>query len=220
MRLELEITHRCNKNCELCDHRIATSDYDYLVPEQYWQILKGVKPGDFDSVLLIGGEPLMHPQFVDLAWRVMGDFQYADHIQVATNGGLLTEVPQDLLVLLEWIVQEYPGWNDAMVTKFGWRDNVTVRPHREFWDPYDDPDLDEETARWVADHCQRQVRVVGTKLYRCCLSEGVERYYQTDPVHAEFSENWRQDWENLPVWKACAHCFRAREALAARGEGA
>ena len=30
MRLELEITHRCNKNCPLCDHRIASSDYDYL----------------------------------------------------------------------------------------------------------------------------------------------------------------------------------------------
>jgi len=219
MRLELEITHRCNKNCPNCDHRIATSDYDYLVPEQYRQIRNSVQPWDFDSVLLIGGEPLMHPLFVELVWQVMADF--GQHIvQVATNGKLLPRIKQGELMRLKWIIQEYPGWNDEVVAQFRHEPNVTVRPHRPFWDPYDDPDLDEETARRVAKACQRQVRVVGTRLYRCCLSEGVERYYQTDPVHVEFSENWRQDWENLPVWKACQHCFRAREALAAMGEGA
>ena len=214
MRLELEITHRCNKNCPLCDHRIASSDYDYMTDEQYWQIVGSIHRGDFDAVLLIGGEPLMHPKFGHFVWRAMTDF--GPPVQVATNGRLIYEVSIALFKQLEWIIQEYPGWNDDVVEDFQGLPNVTVRPHREFWDPYDDPDLDEETARWVADHCQRQVRVVGTGLYRCCLSEGVERYYQTDPAHVEFSETWRQDWEALPVWHACAHCFRARETLKGR----
>jgi len=208
MRLELEITHRCNKMCKLCDHRITSSPYDYLSWGQFAAIMEAAGD-DFDRALLIGGEPLVHPSFATLAWAALERW---GRVQVATNGKLLPRTAYydpALFEALEWVVQQYPGWNDGAVTQFGQKPNVTVRPYREFWDPYVDPNFDEEMARRVAAECLHQVRLVGTRLYRCCLSESVERYYQTDPVHVEFSENWRQDWEALPVWKACAHCFRA-----------
>lgn len=212
MRLEMEITHRCNKNCELCDHRIATSPYDYLTWRQFGAIVKAAG-GDFDRVLLIGGEPLVHPFFQSLAWEALERW---DRVRVATNGKLLPRLAYHEPVLFDallWTVQQYPGWNDETVIELGYLPNVKVRPYREFWNPYVDPKLDEETARQVAEECLHQVRLVGTKLYRCCLSEGVERYYQTEPVHVEFSKGWHQDWEALPVWKACQHCFRAWDTI-------
>lgn len=208
MRLELEITHRCNKMCRLCDHRIATSPYDHLTWGQYRRI-RDAAGSDFEKVLFIGGEPLMHPYFDTLAWEALDDI---GPVRVATNGKLLPQVAWQNPALfgeLAWTVQHYPRWNDDVVAEFGRYANVTVRPWRGFWDPYQDPGLDEDMARWVAGQCLRQVRLVGTRLYRCCLSESIERHYQTGPVHVEFTENWRADWEALPVWRACQHCFRA-----------
>lgn len=207
--LQFEITHLCNKMCPLCDHRIQHSGYTYLTMEQYRHIVSCVGRRDrIRSIMVVGGEPLCHPFFERLAWEMLGDFPQAD-IRVLTNGALLPEVSGRLFERLRFVVQAYPGFNDAVVERCRALRNVKVQEPLEFGDPYVDPQLDAEAAKSLRLGCNYQVRIVGTKLYACCLAEGIERYYGTEPVHVEFDENWIANWYALPTWKACQHCYVA-----------
>jgi len=207
MRLEFEITHQCNKNCQLCDHRIRGSNYQM----SYGDMRYGVDVAELtrpDSVLVTGGEPLIHPEFgrmVEMLHAALPDMP----VVVMSNGALLDTVAPELMESLHWEVTEYPGFNDAQVDRYRERENVTIKRARGFWNPYRDPDLDEAKARAVRAKCIRQARVLGRRLYGCCLSEGIERYYRTDAAHVEFDENWRENMGRIPTWRACQHCFRA-----------
>lgn len=208
--LQLEITHLCNKHCLLCDHRLRASDYKYLTKEEYRYLASCIKPGDFDSVQFIGGEPLCHPHFdwlVDQVTRDFGD----ELIKVITNGLLLPRLSDRILKRLHVFISPYPGFNDDIVAEFRSRDNVLIRDQMCFWNPYRDPNLSDSVAKQIQALCNKlgDVRVVGTKLYGCMLAEPTERYYHTDPVHVEFTKSWREDWLSLPTWKACQHCFAA-----------
>lgn len=209
--LQLEITHLCNKRCLLCDHRIRYSNYMFLKKEQYRYIASCIEPGDFRTVQFIGGEPLCHPHFEWLVDQVTHDFGDRWRIRMITNGLFLHRVSERVLDRLEISISHYPGFNDEIVERFRGREHILIRPPKEFWNPYRDPNLTEEVAKQVrASHNpEGNVRVVGTKLYGCCLAEPTERYYHTDPVHVQFTKSWREDWLVLPTWKACQHCFAA-----------
>lgn len=207
--LQLEITHLCNKNCPLCDHRIRYSDYKYLTREEYSYLASCIRVKDFDLLTLTGGEPLCHPHFEELVGQITKDFEGLP-IQICTNGLLLPQLSNSVLERLYVVISHYPGFNDDIVAEFESLDKVTIKEFVDFWNPYRDPRLSQDEAKWVySTICSmRHVRVVGTKLYSCCLAEGIERYYDTDSVHVEFSVNWREDWLALPTWKVCQHCFK------------
>lgn len=208
--LQLEITHLCNKRCLLCDHRIRYSNYKFLKKEQYKYIASCCEPADFHTVQFIGGEPLCHPHFEWLVDQVTHDFG-DKRIRMITNGRFLHRVSERVLDRLELSISHYPGFNDDIVERFRGREYVLIRPAKEFWNPYRDPNLTEEVAKRVrAYHNPKgDIRVVGTKLYGCMLAEPTERFYHTDPVHVQFTKSWREDWLTLPTWKACQHCFAA-----------
>lgn len=206
MRLEFEITHRCNKNCKLCDHRIQGSDYQMSIEDMQYgvDVAKCARP---DSLLLTGGEPLQHPELgrlVEMLRTALPDVP----VVVMSNGALLDTVATDLMEGVHWEVTEYPSFNDVQVRRYRTRANVKINHARTFWDPYRDPNLDEATARAVRVKCLHQARVLGRRLYGCCLSESIERYYETDVAHVEFDRSW-QDLGRIPTWRACQHCFRA-----------
>jgi hypothetical protein len=219
--LELEITHRCNKHCRWCDHRIMHSDFDVISRDDYEYIVSCIDSPErerFRHVRLIGGEPLCHPDFAWLVRRVKIDFPAA-MIQVDTNGGLLSRLPSSLLRDIDTVrLTEYPGWNDSVLRKFGPLPNVVIAPSRDFWNPYQDPDILESEARTARNECLRRFpylsyppRVVGLKMYGCCSAESIERYYGLPPVHAVFDRDWKERLQELPTWLACQHCFRVEK---------
>jgi hypothetical protein len=212
-RIQFEITHYCNKTCPLCDHRIQYSDYPGMTRAQYRYVVSCLDPARFVSVNILGGEPLVHPGFVWFAERVLADFRHA-RVHILTNGRLMPRYRSrhpKLFGQLRWVVQEYPGFNDNVLAELAGLQNVHVRGYRPFWDPYRDPDLDEALARKIRAQCIHQVRIIGDRLYNCCLAESIERYYHTESVHVTMSPNWREDWIRLETWKACQHCFRAAD---------
>jgi hypothetical protein len=219
-QVQFEITHDCNQNCLLCDHRIRYSDYAGMTRAQYRRVIACLDTAQFKVADMIGGEPLMHPEFHWFAEQMVGDFRQA-MVRVRTNGRLiprfLEECP-DLFARLIWIVQEYPGFNDDVLPQIADLANVQIRPYQEFWDPYRDPDLGEALARKIRLGCIYHVRIVGDRLYNCCLAEGIERYYHTEPVHVVMSPNWREDWTRLETWRACQHCFRAIDWFDSEGQ--
>lgn len=204
--LELEITHRCNKNCPLCDHRIKYSDFDYLSVEEYKYIEYCLEEDKIKTILLIGGEPLMHPNFAELSSLVL---KRCPVVSVSTNGKLLPTLPKELFQRLRFVVQEYPGFNDDIVRDYKNESNVRIEDYKGTYNPYIDPNLSESEARKIRQGCLFQTRLVGLNLYGCCLSESIERYYKTDAVHIKITKNWKNDFSNIETYKACQHCFRA-----------
>jgi hypothetical protein len=206
MILGLEITHHCNKNCALCDHRIRGSSYQ-MSREDVLHIADIAHESPPSGLLLTGGEPLLYHDFDWLVKTLLNTLPDSP-ITVMTNGALLDTLSPWLIATVYWEISEYPGFNDEQVRRYRDLANVTIKPARPFWDPYRDPDLDEATARLVRVKCLYQARVLGRRLYGCCLSESIERYYETEPAHVSFDMRW-QDLKRIPTWRTCQHCFRA-----------
>lgn len=210
-KAEFEITHLCDKMCKNCSHRISTSDFKFVTQKEMYDILKCFKPEDIKDILIIGGEPLCHPNLDEILNMIKLKFKRVPRNRrvISTNGRLLPYVNHDTFFDWTWRISEYPGWNDEVIQKFSKVKNVRISRWGGWWDINIDPNLSVKKAMAVEKKCFHQVRIVGKNLYRCCLSEGVEREFLNSSVHVEMSPNWKKDWRNLPVWKACQHCFKA-----------
>jgi len=130
-------------------------------------------------------------------------------VTVQTNVKLIPRLPEDLIARLFFRATKYDGFNDQVWQKYEKAENFEWLTNGPMWDPYRDPQLPEEAAKYIHKRCVRQIRIVGTKMYGCCIAEGIERYYKTEPVHVIFDKNWKENFWKLPTWKACAHCFKA-----------
>ncbi len=204
--IDFEITHRCNKRCRLCDHRCPTSDYEMSL-DDYNHVSERVgNRSSIGVVLVIGGEPLTHPDYREFISCIRRDFPQAA-ITVQTNGRLL---PWHYDPSIRWVVTHYPGWNDSECDLFEEKENVIIaRSGGMFWNPFTDPNLSEKDARKARELCTYSVRILGRRLYSCCLSEPVERDYELDGVSIPFTAKWRDEIYTIETWRACAHCFRA-----------
>jgi organic radical activating enzyme len=209
MIVGLEITHKCNRMCDLCDHRIATSKYKYMTKEDYLMIADCLKNSRIHAIRLIGGEPLVHP---DIHWfiaRVKEDFPESDMI-MTTNGDLLDKLSEkELLSFSEIAISLYPD-NVETMKKFKIYPNVRLRNSSSMWDPDRNPDFDDKKAKKYHGICMvKEPRIIGRLMYGCCISEGIERTFDTGNVHKEISPNWLEDYKILPTYQACRHCFKA-----------
>lgn len=211
MDIDFEITHLCNKHCPSCSHRIDTSDFTYVTLEEMKEVLDCFSiPEIVSNILIIGGEPLCHPHYKRIIRMIEKKFRNS-RIIISTNGKLLPKVPKEFLERYIWRISRYPGWNDEICDKYKKFKNVQVLGFGGWWNPDQDPNLTLEQAKKVEKVCFHQYRIIGTNLYRCCLSEGVERAFKTKPVHVKMTKNFLQDWKKIPVEYACQHCFKANE---------
>ena len=212
-QFEFEVTHSCNKNCPHCDHRISTSDYELNSTDYNYVIDRIGETKEIESVFLIGGEPLDHPNLDALILSIETDFPNAEII-IQTNGKLLPFYYHCTEPKVKWLLSEYPGWNDQIIKDYEGAPNVKIyRFNGMFWDITEDPNLSDADAQKARADCLFLCRVIGRNLYDCCLSEGIERDFKTEPVHVPFTENWREDIRTIKTWRACKHCFRAATIL-------
>lgn len=216
MHIDLIVTHACNKNCPLCDQRIATSPFKHMTWEEYGLLLEAMKGLRVRQVRLTGGEPLVHPKMSELIQRLRNDFPQAE-LLMATNGALLhrlTSAERDRFARIT--ISYYGSYNHDVVQKVlrsrkEYR-NIYFVDSRKMVDPDVDHALDEVVARRCFRMCaQRRPRVVGDKVYGCCLSEGIERNYRLESVHCELRPGWQREYRKLPTYKACRYCVTAHQ---------
>jgi hypothetical protein len=211
--VQLEITHACNLRCPLCDHRISTSSYAFLSRGEYDWIAAclGSFRGKVRRVVVTGGEPLLHPDLGLILASLRRDFPRA-RILVRTNGLLLnrlaTQLPDEVTYMVSW----FPGRNDCVAQEFGDVRNVILKRVERMQDPSRDPGLPPDRAKALHAHCRwRMLRLVGSRMYGCCLAEGLERAYRLAPIGLPITLDWRQALCRLETWRACCHCHKAFE---------
>ena len=93
---ETNITKHCNLNCKGCDHFAPVAEPEFLVPEEYTQDVNRLSElfhGDAERIVILGGEPLLHPEIVRFLEPTRRAFPQAP-IWIATNGTLVERMPE------------------------------------------------------------------------------------------------------------------------------
>lgn len=96
--LILNILDHCNLRCQGCDHFACISD-KHLVPYEVLHRdldrLAEIFQGDYiDKIAVMGGEPLLHPELLNILTDVRAHFPYTI-IRLTTNGLLLLKQNND-----------------------------------------------------------------------------------------------------------------------------
>lgn len=90
--IEYHICDHCNLNCKCCSHFSPVSERYSVSLEETEENFKKLSqnfPAHFRSIHLLGGEPLLHPQIIDIL-QIVRKYFPSKEIQVFTNGTLLS----------------------------------------------------------------------------------------------------------------------------------
>jgi bifunctional DNA-binding transcriptional regulator/antitoxin component of YhaV-PrlF toxin-antitoxin module len=89
-RVYVEPTNRCNLECRTCIRNVWDEPIGLMEPEVFEQILEGVQAFSPIPTVFLGGfgEPLVHPQLVEMVRQVK---RLGGKAELITNGILLSE---------------------------------------------------------------------------------------------------------------------------------
>lgn len=116
--IEFNVVEHCNLRCRGCDHGSPLLEKRFVEVDDYARDLQALaRVLHVRELRLVGGEPLMHPQLLDLL-RVGRESGLADMMVVITNGVLLHTVPAEVWKLVDrlWL-SIYPGIRTKMTVE-------------------------------------------------------------------------------------------------------
>lgn len=121
-RVHIEISNICNVQCSFCP--IVERPKDIMSVEKFESILEQVVPLTKDVCLHLMGEPLAHPEFIELI--DLGN-KYKASYQITTNGLLINRYSKLLL--------SSPSVRQVNFSLQAFKDNFPERPISEYLDP-------------------------------------------------------------------------------------
>lgn len=95
--LEIHITDHCNLNCACCCHFAPLAEKYFMSKEHFkndLERLSFLSKGKINRIRLMGGEPLLHPNIIDLMQIARTLFQESD-IAIHSNGILLSSISNE-----------------------------------------------------------------------------------------------------------------------------
>ena len=98
--LDVDIVSHCNLGCRCCCHFSPVTEARFLTLDEYARelgLLAQVKGAAdyFESINLMGGEPLLHPELAGFV-RLTHELLPATRTRVCSNGLLVREVADDV----------------------------------------------------------------------------------------------------------------------------
>jgi hypothetical protein len=219
--LEINITYKCNLICPYCsrflhlDRKVHDIGLDYLR-----KIAKFCRLYEFERVYLSGGEPLIHPDFHELAFYGKRLFRTATY-GLKTNGMLHERISDKVLdrfdeISLSW----YPGINDAVFNRLKNRGIKTVISCAE-----EEAGSFCRTDRIAKDECtpeeideffsicpfRKYKLVIQDRIYPCCIGGPINRTRYTDQDFSiqitDAPTRWIEILEAMPYRKLCDYCW-------------
>ena len=125
-RIALPITRACNRDCPECSAREADKCWDRNNPHVSVKEIKrvGKTLGPIGTIEMTGGEPSLHPDFVEISEHIHDWFQCKD-IMLLTNGYLFND-PEKLPLLLNYDRVYVSHYNQKFADKYGTPTNTEV----------------------------------------------------------------------------------------------
>lgn len=202
-KVNLELTTACNLSCPDCSAATNNSGkrpvhhhpWGYFVEAARW--LRGIR-----SLVVIGGEPTVHPQFADLVTRFRDLFQCQELI-LWTNGARVAKYANVISATFDAVYgslydERTAPWNPKPNTKaidfikIAFPNTATMEePHVPM------------SRRGSGAICERGIHGPITyadgKIYGCCVAMGLP-----DGIGVTPSENWRNEVLQTPL--PCGDC--------------
>lgn len=140
--LDLNIAESCNMGCVSCSHAAPVASAKFMTVEQVERDLLALKPVvKFHSCQLVGGEPLLHKEIVEIM-RAVKRVRIDTSMVVITNGTLLPRMPDEFWKELEYLsISVYPTLKPECLElakekqkefQFGLGERVFTEFHRQF----------------------------------------------------------------------------------------
>ena len=100
VQLEIHLADHCNLNCVGCTHFSNISEAKFvdarMLENRFDRLNKLV--GYIYDVRILGGEPLLHPDIIDILKITRKKFPFSK-IELYTNGLLLDKMPKDFFLV-------------------------------------------------------------------------------------------------------------------------
>lgn len=97
LMFEIHLTDHCNLNCKGCSHFSPISDKKFLSIDAFERDIKRISEilsnEEIRRIRLLGGEPLLHPQVIQII-MILREYLPSIYVELVTNGILLDSQPQ------------------------------------------------------------------------------------------------------------------------------
>ncbi|MDR1285585.1 MAG: 4Fe-4S cluster-binding domain-containing protein [Campylobacteraceae bacterium] len=97
LRFDIHLTDHCNLNCKGCEHFSVIAEEKFLnidIFKKDCERLSQLTNGCIDNIMLMGGEPLLHPQISQIV-KITRQYFPVGIIKIITNGILLLKQKSD-----------------------------------------------------------------------------------------------------------------------------
>lgn len=184
--LETNITLRCQLSCRSCNHFVPLqrNKRTDIEPEAMQKDLERLgKIAHAEAYALIGGEPLLHKQFMDIL-QVAKFSGIADIVEVWTNGLLLRKQPDAFWKAMnrhKIVLSAYPGkindsdiaWIKSKCLENGVQLGIKDARHLNYYTALLTRPKTDEQAHYAYKNCWYRTFtfvVDGGYFYRCCTT--------------------------------------------------
>ncbi|MDC4311764.1 radical SAM protein [Acinetobacter baumannii] len=162
--LEIPISDHCNIKCKNCSHHSPFLDknfYDVVEFSKHAEDL--TKVAHFSGVMLVGGEPLLHPHITDFI-KISRKVDLANMYGLVTNGLLVHKITDELYKELDYIiVSVYPiigdKFHDIDAILKAKSKKFNFKYHLKFFDYFyniESEGLTHEEAEYTFKNCSRR----------------------------------------------------------------
>lgn len=211
--LELAITDFCNLKCPLCSQGTPLQkNKQRMKMEDIEGYAEQIRPFEFSTIKISGGEPTMHPQFAELCGKLRDLFP-SYRYEMATNGARLEEGAAAAKVFDKIDLSFYPGQNEQHFDKLAKLpltnlNIATKRDYVEMEDVHQERNLGKKN---IYQRCPFRMvkKVVQGRIYPCCIVFGQCIRQNKDPKEASvpLSNSWREEIDKIDMEPYCQHCY-------------
>lgn len=230
--VEIIATWHCNLRCASCAFASPTHGQRFADPEVVGTDLSALSRWlEVEHVRILGGEPLLHPRFLDLVAAVRRA-RIGQRIRVVTNGVPLARLAPEIWAAVDEIhISLYPslhGFFERHIAEFTERcreanTELVVKHYDYFRQSFRHVDSDDRLTQRIYRSCQmahvwRSLTVENGRLYRCLQSAYIQDALPNAGLQARHGEDFLTIGniacvDELEAWlnrdralKSCAMC--------------
>jgi hypothetical protein len=199
--INLAITDACNRACVDCCCNVPQIRDKWNCTTEYIREIGSII-GHVGSINLTGGEPTIHPRFLDIVSAVVNYIEY-EELQIETNGFGFLRNPENVLLFDKISVTSYgPGFDGPNLEEVNCilkkaknsKTTVVVYPIRHV----------SRAKRGTGKTCARgtgeTVSIYKGTMYPCCMGWGID-----GATGIPVAPDWRKQIESVDL--PCINCF-------------